>query len=293
MTELIFSLSGFAMASEPLNLRRPFAREQLGLEKFGELYGDAAWQKIRPYYANILTRHFRRLRPLPGQPFYRPLTWRTVIKENQGGGDHLGRVEDAFGCRIIHFLRHPVAVALSREFFPLLDDFGRCALRDHFNIDQLKLADRVISDGSHLEKGVLAWCLHHLPAFRNQRSSWFACTYEAMVLNAGEVLKELGQFLEAPEIEELAKVDRPSAVVRKSDPQTQKLLAQPTDRTKLVTKWQDRVSATELSGVQAILDAFAVKLYSADARLPHSCPDIFTDCGRHRVEQLHEGPVSN
>ena len=204
VTELIASQPGFWPISEPLNVRSQWVRKQLRVNTFADLYGDAATPKIYKYYRKIFDGKLPDLKLRPGLPFYRPLTRRIVVKENQAGLDRLSWFEDTFGVRIVHLLRHPIPVALSREVFPLLEGFSECDLRKQFSTVELELADRIIRKGSHVQKGVLAWCLHHVPALRNPRDSWLTLTYEDTVLNPRDVIQQLAEKLLLPDAAAMA-----------------------------------------------------------------------------------------
>lgn len=270
MTELIASQPGFWPISEPLNIRLPWIQGRLGITDFSDLYGKKADERLWHYYHDLLKGRLWEFKLRPGLRFYRPITRRIVIKQNQGALDRIGWIEDNFGIRAVHLLRHPIAVALSRKVFPLLPVFGRCALREQFTAAQLSLADRVIASGSHLEKGIVAWCLHHVPALRQARPSWTVVTYEETVLNPELAVDRLATNLGLPNRQRLLRsISRPSQVTRKSDWVTQKILYEKVNRRQLISKWKARVSADDRIKVQSILAAFKVHVYSADSCLPN------------------------
>lgn len=263
-TALIASQAGFWPVSEPLNVRLPWVRERLGLDSFGALYGQSAEKHIQNYYKNIFAGRYPELELRPWQRYYRPITRRIVVKENQGGLDRIPWFEDTFNANVIHLLRHPIPVALSREVFPLLADFNSCALRGRFTTEQLRLADYIISNGSHLQQGILAWCLHHVPALEDRRDTWVQLTYEETLLHPHAVIKELAEKLQLPDTSRmLEQIKKPSLVTRKSDPETRALLEQGADAQALICKWLPRVSLNERKRVEDILQVFTVKLYSA------------------------------
>lgn len=263
-SELIASQPGFWPVSEPLNVRLPWVRQRLGLDSFGALYGQNADKQIRDYYKNICAGRYPELKLRPGQRYYRPITRRIVVKENQGCLDRIPWFEDTFDARIVHLLRHPIPVALSREVFPLLADFQSCRLRDRFTVEQLRLADDLIAHGSHLQQGVLAWCLHHVPALQDRRATWVQLTYEETLLQPAAVIKELAEKLFLSDTARmLAQISKPSLVTRKSDPATRALLEQGADAQALICKWLPRVSLDERKRVEDILQVFTVTLYSA------------------------------
>lgn len=269
ITELIASQPKFWPISEPLNVRADFVKQHLGVSKHSELYSKDSRSKIEAYYSKILNGQYPDLKLRPGLQFYRPITDRVVIKENQACLDRIAWFEDTFEVKVIHLLRHPIPVALSREVFPVFDGFESCGLRQHFSEEQLSLSDSIIENGTHLEKGVIAWCLHHVPALRATRSSWITLTYEETVLFPERVIAVLANRLSLPdEGMMLAQVRKPSQVARKSNVETQKLLDSRGNRENLVDKWKSRVSAVEMEGVQRILDIFEVKQYRASEVLP-------------------------
>jgi len=269
VTELIASQSGFWPVSEPLNVRSPWVRQHLGISTFADLYGDAATPKLHEYYSNILSGAYADLKLRPGLRFYRLITNRIIIKQNQGCLDRIDWFEDTFGVKVVHLLRHPIPVALSREEFPLLAGFHHCALRSHFSSDELELADRLIESGSHLEQGVLAWCLHHVPALKATRPSWLTVTYEETVLNPQGVIKRMVAALALEDEAAMSEqIDKPSQVMRKSNQETQALLQSGGSRAYLIEKWRSKISSEELEGVQMILDTFSVTLYAADRVKP-------------------------
>jgi hypothetical protein len=250
--------------SEPLNVRLPWVQQRLGLCTFGALYGQSADKYIRDYYENIFAGCYADLKLRPGQRYYRPVTHRFVVKENQGCLDRIPWFEDTFNANIVHLLRHPIPVALSREAFPLLADFQSCALRERFTSEQLRLADTLIAHGSHLQRGVLAWCLHHVPALEDRRATWVQLTYEETLLQPVAVIKELAEKLHLPDTDRMLKqISKPSLVTRKSDPATRALLKHGADPQTLISKWLPRVSLDEQASVEGILKTFGVTLYSA------------------------------
>jgi hypothetical protein len=271
VTELIASQPGFWPFSEPLNVRSKWVQRELGITSHADLYSAAALPKVRHYYERLLSGKFHELKLMPGKPFYKSFTNRIVVKENQGLLDRMAWFEATFGVQVIHLLRHPVPVALSREVFPLLDGFSGCALRKQFTAEQLELADALIDSGSHLERGVLAWCLHHGPALRENAESWLTLTYEETVLQPDRVIELLATRLNLPSRARMERqCSRPSRVARKSNIQTQQLLASGKNREQLIQKWQKQVSESDLVSVQRILNVFAIDLYSADQVLPAS-----------------------
>lgn len=269
VTELVASQPGFWPISEPLNVRSEWVRSELGIDAFAGLYAECNAPQLQAYYTKLLRGGYSALKLRPGLKFYRPFTNRIVVKENQACLDRIDWFEDTFGVQIIHLIRHPIAVALSREVFPLLEQFDRCELRSQFSEEQLHLADDIIESGTHLQKGVLAWCLHHVPALRAERPSWVRISYEETVLQPERVIDRLINDLNLPDRERMEKqIIEPSQVTRKSNRETQKLLSGRENRECLIHKWTKRVSPQDLQEVDSILKAFHVSVYSAFSALP-------------------------
>ena len=264
ISKLIFTQPGFCLVSEPLNVRRAVASRELGTDRFCDLYGEGGWRIIEPYYQRLLSGEIPEYRPLPGEWFYRFRLRRSVFKQNQGGGDLLDRMEARLGFKIIHLIRHPIAVAVSREVHPLLDEYGACALRGYFSDAQNYLADRIIEKGSHLEKGVLAWCLHHIPALNASVKDGLILSYENAVLDPDSTVEKLASFLEVADPDLMrSSIQEPSNVIGKSDAKTQALLSSAVNRGQLVSKWRDRVGEQEECELMEILAEFSCELYRA------------------------------
>lgn len=269
ISKLVFSQPGFCLISKPLNVRRGVASRELGTSRFSDLCGEEGWSIIEPYYDRLLSGSVPEFRPLPGDWFYRFRLRRSVFKQNQAGGDLLLHLEKRFGFKIIHFLRHPVAVALSRAEHPLLNEYDRCALRECFTDSQNRLADRIIENGSHLEKGVLAWCLHHIPALNSPVKDGLTLFYENFVLDPDSAVAELADYLEIEDPQLMRNsILEPSNVIRKSDVKTQALVNSGVNRSRLVTKWRDDVGKQEECDLMGILAEFSCALYGVGVNQP-------------------------
>ena len=58
--------------------------------------------------------------PNPLRGHYRPITHRIVFKEIHGLADRINWFRDTFNARVVYLVRHPIAVTISSERFPLL-----------------------------------------------------------------------------------------------------------------------------------------------------------------------------
>lgn len=181
--------------------------------------------------------------------------------------------EREFPVRILYQLRHPVPNALSiinrgwrvkaRAF---LDDaeyrerYLSPALVDH--------AERILDNGSELEKHVLDWCLENrVPLIHlEDHPHWTILTYEQMVVDPPGMIERLTKGLDLPEPQRIsAKLEEPS---RSTLSESRKLIESDASRRKLIERWRGEVSQTEVDNVAACLEAFGVTAYQADEILP-------------------------
>lgn len=270
LTEIVAALPRFWPIHEPFNVRTKFVKENLEIDDFPSLYAASNQAKISDYYNDLFHGKHSELKLRPGNRFYRPYTTRIVIKQNQALLNRINWVVDEFNVRAIHLVRHPIAVALSREELPLLAGFKACDLRKCFTVEQLALADQIIADGSHLEKGIIAWCLHHAPALWAHRGDTLLLSYEHCVLEPETVLRNLLDFLgedgDLQKMKDLAK--RPSGVIHKSDVKTQKLLHSGQGRNGIIDKWRSKVDPSTEAQLLQILKVFGVDIYHTASSIP-------------------------
>lgn len=271
ISELIAALPGFWPVGEPFNVRKPVPARELGLTSYGELYASANRTRIENYYEALLAGKITDFKLRPGQANYRPLTSRLVVKQNQYGLDRIEWFAQRFRIKPVHLIRNPIAVALSREVLLLLPDFKNCELRDRFSWEQLSFADRLIDRGSHLEQGVLAWCLHHAPALWDHKPDWFVISYEHCLLEPEKTLDALARFLgEGNLVERMQKkLSKPSKVIRKSDKETQAMVSNHASPLAIAQKWRKKVDRQEASDLLGILKVFSLNTYIDGDDLPH------------------------
>jgi len=260
--ETIWTQPGFKYCSEPFDVRRPEIRMALGIETFAELYAKDACKKFEPYLRSIQNNHIAFHNPNPLRWNYRPFTNRIVFKVIHAGMDRIGWFEDIFSGRILVVLRHPIPVSLSRKDFPLLAQFDRCPLRENFSQEQVRFADRVRSSGTHLEKGVVAWCLHNALPLRSRRDSWVVVSYEEAVMNPVHVVEYMAEILSLPRPDKMLKASgQVSATSNQSTVERRKLLHDSDDRAKLINIWRNKVPETQESDLMGILDLFDIDAY--------------------------------
>jgi uncharacterized protein YbaR (Trm112 family) len=276
LMELILSQPGFRRFNEPLNLRKPFVRENLGIGEWAQLHEANCTEKLESYFARLCSGELRDARYNFKSPFsrnYRPFTWRTVFKIINGGHEHVHWLAEALNGRVVLLLRHPIPVAQSRKSFPELDAILRSDLVEQLSGTQRSIADAVARDGTKLAKGVLDWCLRNAVALRERKPTWSVVTYEQLVLDPVPAVFEMSRKLELPSPEKmLRRLKVPSRSFKQSTPETRQVLQSDRSQDKekwLVEKWKSDVSADELRRCDEIISAFGLgHVYRIDDAIP-------------------------
>ncbi|MEP2025004.1 MAG: sulfotransferase domain-containing protein [Reichenbachiella sp.] len=159
----------------------------------------------------------------------------------------------------IHFLRHPIPVALSQiSTFQYREKFQPLSIPDQKypglieeHIDFLSKLD------TQLTRNVGLWCVHNLPALASQKEQkWVTIYYENLIMDPEPTLrrcfKEWGLSLPQKTLDKVrlrSPTDRENQL--KSDP------------TQQMNKWQNALSESQKKDVQTVLDYFDIKVYSA------------------------------
>lgn len=272
LMELIWTQPGFKYCNQPLSLFNPHVRRHLGIDRWEALYEESSVPTFERYFADIFAGRVRFANPNPLRGHYRPVTRRIVVKEIHGLADRIAWFGSTFDARIVYLLRHPIAVAISSERFPLLGAFLETSYREHFSGEQLILADRIASLGSHLEQGVLSWCLQNAVPLRASTDDWAVVTYEQMVVEPEPVITELARTLSLPAPDRMrAALTVPSVNVKiKSSEETQHLLYETAAerRPDLVDKWRRRVDASDEARAMEIVEVFGIDTYTAGDVFP-------------------------
>lgn len=272
--EVLGSLPGIRMIGEPFNVRVPRIASELDIYEWHQLFEPTSHARLQRYLERIQKNELRFLNPNPFVQ-WRFFTNRTLYRIIHLPAHLAEGLAASIGGKFICLVRHPIPVSLSRKVFPILDDFIDSAYRDTFNSEKLKCADQVIANGSYLEKGVLAWCLHFEPFLRGSadRGSKVIFSYEECVANTLDTLTRMESCLGEKFPKNIrAKALAPSRVLSKSDAETQALLNQrkqsPDRVAYLTSRWQSKVSHAERLAVQEILNRFEISLYRSDDPFP-------------------------
>ncbi len=269
LMELIWSQPGFKACNEPLDLRNPMMRRYSGIANWLELYNQNASPALQRYFQALCEGRLHAMDPVPFRGFYRPVTHRIVFKIINGGEDRINWFRDTFNGQIVYLIRHPIAVGLSREYYPRLQAQVESDYRRHFSKEQIDIARCILESGSRLEQGVLAWCLENAVPLRMATDDWLVIAYEELVCDPQPVIVHLAERLALPEPEHmLSRLAIPSAVKAKSNAETQQALERRTDRRWLVEKWRSHVSEHEERRAMEILAHFQLDIYQYGEFLP-------------------------
>lgn len=272
--EVLGALSGTRMIAEPFNVRVPEIDASLEMHNWAELLKLSSQSSLVHYLQQIDSGAISFLDP---NPFVqrRFITNRTLFKVIHLPAHISEAIANQMGARFLCLVRHPVPVSLSRKVFPILDDFLQSEYRAQFTVSQNELAAKLIQSGSHLEKGVLAWCLQFEPFLRDADAERLSrlISYEWCVAETEQILSSIEVRLEEHFPENIkARALAPSRVLSKSDAQTQSILKSQSGGDArvqhLIARWQKKVTDADLSSTQAILDAFGIDLYRADDPFP-------------------------
>jgi hypothetical protein len=272
--EVLGALSGTRMIAEPFNVRVPEIEASLDIHSWAELLKLSSRSSLVQYLQRIDSGAISFLDPNPLVQ-RRFITNRTLFKVIHLPAHISEAIAAQMGARFLCLVRHPVPVSLSRKVFPILDDYLQSEYRAEFTESQNELATELIQRGSHLEKGVLAWCLQFEPFLRDADEKRLSrlISYERCVAETEQVLSSIKVQLEEHFPAGIkARALSPSRVLSKSDAQTQLILKSQSGGDArvqhLIARGQKQVTKTELSSTQSILDAFGVDLYCADSPLP-------------------------
>jgi hypothetical protein len=269
LMELIWSQPGFKACNEPLDLRNPMVRRYLRITNWLELYNHNASPALHRYFQALCKGRLHAMDPVPFRGSYRLVTHRIIFKIINGGEDRVNWFRDTFNGQIVYLIRHPIAVSLSREYFPRVQAQLKSDYRQHFSKEQIDIAQRLLENGSRLEQGVLAWCLENAVPLRMATDDWLIIAYEELVFDPRPVIAKLAERLALPEPEHmLNRLAIPSAVKAKSSPETQQALELGTDRRWLVEKWRSHVGEREERQAMEILAHFQLDVYQPGEFLP-------------------------
>ena len=229
-------------------------------------------ERLGPYFDDLLAGRCSIGAPSLFSKFYRPYTWRIVLKILRCH-DLMNWFEQRYHGRVVYLLRHPIPTNLSRTVYPrlslFLDNDEYC--HRYLTADQREFGRQVLSRGSELEKKVLDWALQNLPPLRFlDRQGWLCLHYEDLVLDAKPELERMASHLELPHVKRMLKrATVPSQTIRISERRTQQHFAEGGyDRSFLLRRWRERVSEAEEQRVFELLSVYGLNEYARGEDLP-------------------------
>ncbi|MBZ0168812.1 Sulfotransferase domain protein [Candidatus Methylomirabilis lanthanidiphila] len=266
LMELILTQPGFKPCNEPFNLWDPDVSQclaRLDITDWADLHTLHGHHAMHTYIQGFCDGRLRFKNPFFYRNYFRLMTHRIVFKILHAGEERINWFRDTFNGRIVFLLRHPIAVSVSRKFYPRLDAFLNTEYSEHFSERQLREARKIIDSGTRLEQGVLDWCLQNAVPLRDATPDWIIISYEQLIIDPRPVLKVLASRLELPIPERMVqRLTIPSASTHKCDEKTKQVLKNRKENNRWVLeKWREKVTEEEERRAMEILEQFNVDLY--------------------------------
>lgn len=277
MMELLGALKGVRMIAEPCNLRVKKIAQALRLTDWDQLVEADGVERLSEYFNDLDCGRIKFLDPNPFTQM-RFVTSQTLFKVIHLPVHVSAAVAAQLDARLVVLCRHPIPVSLSRETFPLLQTFSTGSYREMFASTAQEAVDDALRSNDHLLQGVAAWCLHfgpYLEAVDKGILPNSLISYENTVAEPSSSIRQAEQLLQVSFPQSVYdRIDRPSRVLLKSDEETRQVLRGAMDgesrKNHLIARWTERVDSNQKVAVQAILDAFDIRLYRADSIFPQT-----------------------
>jgi hypothetical protein len=273
LMEILASQPGMKYYDEPLNLRRPNVASVGLFRDWDELMpGTGDDGKIIGFLQELGRGKHGALNPAPFRPYHRLRTDRIVFKMHEL--EHMmGEVAKACNGVILFLLRHPIPTSQSRKVFPRLHLYPRSPYYDRLISDPSRRREiaALAESGTHLQRGVVAWCYQNLVPLTNPDFGGLTVTYEELVLNpvkARDLLCDRFNFTDREGM--LNAFERPSSNIQMSNSRTLEMMNDAdarARRVKLVTKWKGTITPDEERQVSHIMDVFGLDVYGGTSPL--------------------------
>lgn len=292
LMEIIASQPGFKYFDEPLNPRRENVQYGGLFPDFESLMPDAGRdEEIVSYIKELQAGRHGYMNPPPFRRNHRFFTDRIVFKIHEV--EHLmDRVVRECNGRFLYLLRHPIANSISRTVQPRLESFLRSSWHDDLIGDAARTVEirRLARSGTPLQRALVSWCYENLHTLKNPNPSRLVVTYEELVLNPIRACELLMNVLElTSRAAMLASFERPAINIKMSHAETLAAMAS-TDavgrRVRLVTKWQQRVTPTQIAETAQVLSTFHIDAYDPAEPLARPAWLHFSDTPAKLLPQL-------
>ncbi|MGE3538795.1 MAG: hypothetical protein AB7N91_15355 [Candidatus Tectimicrobiota bacterium] len=246
---------------EPFNERRVPAVAGLGLRPY--FHPTAAYPQWHPVIERVLRGHITNAWTDKDRPRLKvSQSAGLLIKEIRVNG-MLAWLDHHFHPTIVYIIRHPCAVIASRLQLQWDTPLEAILAQPQLMRDYLAPYEPLVRGArSAVQKHAIMWCVENLiPLTQLAHHNWICCTYEHLVLDPGQEIRRLLAQLQLPYSEA-----RAQAVEETSRTSWGRTAMEPQH---LLGDWQTRLDARAKQEIAALLEAFAMTLYTVDDVLPH------------------------
>lgn len=269
--EILASQPKMKYFDEPFNIRRENVKRDDRFHNWEDLMPDSDNKKRIVQYINELSANkVGVMNPAPFRKHYRLLTNRVVFKVHELGY-MVNTIEKECNGNILYLLRHPIPTSLSRKVFPRLELLINSEVfrEKYLDQQQVEVAQKLFEKGTHLQRGMLAWCIENLVALKHSDTSkWLFLSYEELLLNPQKTCETMASYLKLPRVDLMLRaLDQPSVNINMSGKNTHDILQDDNlerRRSKLVTKWKDKVSPAEEKECFEVFNLFGIDAYALD-----------------------------
>lgn len=261
LMEIIWSQTGFKYVNEPLDLSFDWLKKYSSISGFGEYYEKDVSEKLIFYFRNFSNGKSNFLNPSPFRGSYNFVTNRIVFKIIHGADLYINQILSSVNSKGIYLIRHPFDVSLSRKKISKTKELVSQRVLHHFTDEQRKFVVTILENGTHLEKGVMSWCIHNYIALSIMNNNVLVVFYEDLVLDFSRVSQSIYTHCALDNYEDMLKFEKKlSAVSVQSDSESLDLLKSE-KRSDLVYKWQKKLTVYEAGTSYEILDRMGMSVY--------------------------------
>jgi hypothetical protein len=229
--------------------------------------------RLEWYFHQLLENRLGIGTPAPFSRFHRLISRRLVFKI-QSCQDLMNWFEERFQVQIVYLVRHPLATSVSRRWCRLLPLFlaNEVYCQRYLTPALRAYGQTILAQGSELQKKVLDWCLQNLPPLKFlDRRRWLCLHYEDLVMDPSGSIDKLATGLGLSDREKMLRQVNAAASSPMPDAQTRRSVAQPSgreERSYLVKKWRQKVSAAEEAQLFEIVQKFEIDVYEVGHDMP-------------------------
>ncbi len=206
-------------------------------------------------------------------PEFRLFTNRMVIKTTDAHYIY-GRLQDHIPFKTVFYLRHPIPQAIScikNNWGDKLDIFGQSEKFQHewLTFKTRRVFQKICVSGTPLERYVLCWCCENLPIFHASTSKFLTIYYEQLVSNPKSTIKSLSSYTALENVEGMESSVKKASLSSRGHSSNDTIEDIASDNSeRLLSRWKDAVTQSDISAVQFILDSFELETYKANCSLP-------------------------